>query len=282
MTGAGIGWRQTAATFHHDTQMEIVSQDPRDMVYTMIHVGNEVLWETHDGQFMKSTDVGLTRVVQRGALAHIKRGSTTSFGLHASVDVVAKWFGDQVPDGLRPFLRDAFHRSLHSPIQLPTLVIANLKAALNCEGPLRRLSIETAGLQIFTHMLQQVGQETCLESSVDTWHRNCAFEAMNILRQNLENPPQTSEIAIMVGLSTHRLERAFSEVHGMTMRQALVELRFSEACKAILAGEPVKSIAYRLGYSNPSNFIYAFRRRFGQPPKVWREAQVRTRKRLRP
>lgn len=251
------------------------------MVYTMIHMGNEVLWETHDGQYMNSTDIGLTRVVQSGALAHIKQGSNKSFGLHASVDVVANWFGDHIPDGLRPFLRDAFHRSLHSPIQLPTLVLANLKAALNFEGPLRRLSIETAGLQIFTHMLQQVGQEASWEKSIDTWHRNCAIEAMEILRQQFENPPQTSEIAMMVGLSTHRLERAFSEVHGMTIRQALVELRFAEACKAILAGEAVKSIAYRLGYSNPSNFIYAFRRRFGQPPKVWRESQAKLGNRLR-
>ncbi|MDE0591499.1 AraC family transcriptional regulator [Halocynthiibacter sp. C4] len=275
MTGAGVGWRKTEVDVSEKTDLEVGSDKSTEIIFTQIALRGGFTMSSQDGQNLNAKSVSLTRLAHKSVVYDLVPGPILLFGIHMHLDVIGRWFGDTLPNELKPFARDQVDQTLCQKLTVPAPLRAALQAQLSDTGPLARIATEGITLQIMSHLMYAAAQETIVEHSVDAFQIRCAHEAMDILRQNLANPPLIAEIAVMVGLSTHRLERAFIQVHGVTIRQALVDLRFEAACVALRHGEAVKTIAHRLGYANASNFTYAFRRKFGQPPKAWRNANAR-------
>ena len=74
-----------------------------------------------------------------------------------------------------------------------------------------------------------------------------------------------------LGCSTRQLARQFTQRTGVPFRRYSLWLRMLEAVQLLRDSvEPVKSIAGRLGYAEPSNFAREFRRVFGTPPGEFR------------
>lgn len=92
--------------------------------------------------------------------------------------------------------------------------------------------------------------------------------AAELLRQHLELPPSLAALARAVGLSETTLKRGFHRVFDTTVFGYLRTCRMEHAHALLLSGEAtVLEAAALVGYSNPSNFSAAFRRRFGINPK---------------
>ncbi len=81
--------------------------------------------------------------------------------------------------------------------------------------------------------------------------------------------PRTAQV---MGLNPHSLRRHLASAGGSFRRIAL-EARM-ELALAYLRSTPMspKQIAYQLGYSEPNNFIRAFKGYYGVPPQAMREA----------
>jgi len=71
------------------------------------------------------------------------------------------------------------------------------------------------------------------------------------------------------GASRRTLERIFVEQTGLTIGAWRRRARFIEALRLLAQGEPVTTIAHRVGYATPSAFTHAFRREFGEPPGLY-------------
>ena len=56
------------------------------------------------------------------------------------------------------------------------------------------------------------------------------------------------------------------------LRLWLQRLRLADALRLLRAGQPVKYVAYTLGYRHPAAFIAAFRRRYRHAPAAFRAA----------
>ena len=93
--------------------------------------------------------------------------------------------------------------------------------------------------------------------------------------QSMEShlPHSVRELAQQVHLSPAHLQRLFKQETGVHISELLTERRLTTAANLLTNTEMgVKEIAYRVGYGHHSSFVRAFHRRFGQPPKRYRQA----------
>lgn len=71
----------------------------------------------------------------------------------------------------------------------------------------------------------------------------------------------------MVGASERTLTRHFSGETGLSYHEWRKRLRLLHAITLLSGGNSVTSVAYQLGYEDPSAFVAMFRRELGSPPR---------------
>ena len=96
------------------------------------------------------------------------------------------------------------------------------------------------------------------------------------LLKNMDAPPTLKELSKVAGLNEYQLKVGFKEIYGNTVFGYLLDHRLDHA-RVLLdsAKYQVNEVAYQIGYSNPSHFIAAFRKKFGITPKKYLMNQVR-------
>lgn len=91
-----------------------------------------------------------------------------------------------------------------------------------------------------------------------------------ILVSNMSNPPSIPELAKMVGTNEMKLKNNFKKIFRNTIYGYLVNHRMDSARLILDKGNvQIKDVAYSVGYTNPSHFIAAFKRKFGITPKKY-------------
>lgn len=97
-------------------------------------------------------------------------------------------------------------------------------------------------------------------------------EAQELLTGSLQNPPDAATLAALVGLTPKKLNKGFRQLFGTTVFDYLLDARLSAARRRLEEDDEVslKYLAWSLGYSQTSNFVSAFRRRFGIAPGAYR------------
>jgi AraC-like DNA-binding protein len=98
--------------------------------------------------------------------------------------------------------------------------------------------------------------------------------AQDHLLADLRCPPSAPRLARALGVGEKRLAAAFKAVLGRSMSDLLREVRLETARRAIETRDaPLKQIAWEVGYGDVTNFIHAFRNRFGAPPRRFQKAE---------
>ncbi|WP_138466038.1 GlxA family transcriptional regulator [Poseidonocella sp. HB161398] len=89
---------------------------------------------------------------------------------------------------------------------------------------------------------------------------------------NLARPLKLGDMAAQAGMSPRHVTRAFSAELGMTPT-AYLELARSERAKALLLDTalPMKSVAFRAGFSSDAQMRKVFARRYALTPRAYRE-----------
>jgi len=92
--------------------------------------------------------------------------------------------------------------------------------------------------------------------------------ALTLMGQNLEIPLDLEAVAQAQGIGLRRLEQVFRRGLGQGPGAAYLELRL-QAARRMMAdtGHPIREIALRCGFGDPTSFSRAFRRRFGASPR---------------
>lgn len=92
-------------------------------------------------------------------------------------------------------------------------------------------------------------------------------DARDRLLADLAQPPSLSELARSVGLTERRLNEGFRTMFGLTAFELLRASRLDYAQRVIAESDvPLKDVAWRVGYRHVTNFISAYRSRFGTTP----------------
>ncbi len=94
--------------------------------------------------------------------------------------------------------------------------------------------------------------------------------AKEYLLKNIDSPPSLKELAKFAGLNEYQLKVGFKEIYGNTVFGFLLDHRLDHARVLLDSAKfQVNEVAYQVGYTNPSHFIAAFRKKFGITPKKY-------------
>lgn len=97
------------------------------------------------------------------------------------------------------------------------------------------------------------------------------LKAVEAMHTTPEKNWQLIELAAISGMSRAGFARRFSEATGTTPLSYLTHWRMHIASRALrLSSEPVKHLAFRLGYANESTFSTVFKRVYGISPTAHR------------
>ena len=97
--------------------------------------------------------------------------------------------------------------------------------------------------------------------------------ARRLLLADLREPPTVDRLARRLGVGVRRVSAAFRAVLGRSVSDVVREARLEAARGAIETRDaPLKQIAWEVGYGDVTNFIHAFRNRFGAPPRRFQKS----------
>ncbi len=95
---------------------------------------------------------------------------------------------------------------------------------------------------------------------------------IDLLERDLAHTPSAEELCQQLGTSRYKIDNAFKEVFGSSVRGWLRERRMTKACEWLSGTDlPISAIATNLGYNSSGNFTTAFRERFNVVPTTYRE-----------
>jgi AraC-like DNA-binding protein len=140
------------------------------------------------------------------------------------------------------------------------------------EGRVGRLFMQAKVLELLGHQFQHLGEGPAPKTLSSTEQARIRM-SRDMLLANLREPPDLEALASAVGLSSKKLNRGFRDLYGTTVFAYLHDARLDAARAALEAGTPLplKQLAWELGYGQVSNFVTAFRRRFGVTPGSLRD-----------
>jgi len=94
--------------------------------------------------------------------------------------------------------------------------------------------------------------------------------AIAFMHASVDLPVTMADVAAAAGCGTRTLLNAFRRFRDTTPLAALRDIRLQHVRKALLADsdhQSISNIARRFGFSNPSRFVAAYAKRFGETPR---------------
>ena len=109
-------------------------------------------------------------------------------------------------------------------------------------------------------------KETLLE------HSQIANNMMNYINEYIDTDINIDELAIKFKTSKYHLHRIFKEQMGSNIYETIKSIRLQKASNLLISNKysTITQIANICGYSSQTSFIRAFKQRFEQTPKQWR------------
>lgn len=95
-------------------------------------------------------------------------------------------------------------------------------------------------------------------------------QAKEIIVAEMNEPPTLEHLAKTIDLPLKRLKEGFKQLYGDSVYGFLFQYKMEFARKLLLSNKySVGEIGLRVGYSTPSHFIAAFKKKYGTTPKKY-------------
>jgi len=140
------------------------------------------------------------------------------------------------------------------------------------KGALRVMYLESKAIELISDFID-------LYQNIENNHENfrdlCKYDlkkleyARKVIERHLQNPLTINQLSDSIGLNTFKLKKGFKQVYGTTIYGYLRDLRMRKALSLMSSNEKIIDIANEVGYSNPSHFAAAFRKKYGINPKEY-------------
>lgn len=127
-------------------------------------------------------------------------------------------------------------------------------------------------MELIMSVLRQVTRQPVMESSAGKIE-----PALQAMREQPANNWTVSELANLCGYHPSYFTQLFFQEMGVNPKQYLIMERTRLAKQALLRGEPVESIAERLGYGSIHYFSNNFKKETGLTPSEFRQTPVHSR-----
>ncbi len=111
-------------------------------------------------------------------------------------------------------------------------------------------------------------------------HRLRTIETL-LVNEETEKFPSISKLARLAQMSSTKLKQRFKQVYGYRLYEFYNKQRIEKAKDLIQKGMTPKEAAYRIGFSDVSNFTKAFKKEYGHTPGTLCEKSSATRQEIR-
>ncbi len=140
------------------------------------------------------------------------------------------------------------------------------------EGSHKKLYLQGKVLEVVSYYMQTSKPKSELEEQCPFVNDHLEMEKIKIAREIIVKeylqPPSIKELAKQVGTNEFKLKVGFKNMYGNTVYGYIADYRMQKARMLLEHKElNVKEIAHQIGYSNPSYFISAYKKKFGITPK---------------
>ncbi len=140
---------------------------------------------------------------------------------------------------------------------------------------LARLSAAALSQSIYLHFFREHAQGTLAASPRNVGPRLLAADESRLreyIADRLGSTIRLGELAALVRMSSHQLLSAFRISFGTTPAQYILEQRLGRARWLLVTSrQDIASIAFESGFSSHGHLTTCFRKRFGVPPKEYRQ-----------
>jgi AraC-like DNA-binding protein len=277
--GAGLRVFLTDAEARQDITIEARDDRTDRWIGSQVTIEGVADIDFLDGQRMSATAHRALLFRPSGRRAAYTLAAGTRFrsaGFGLGVERIHRLFDGKVPQVLQALVERDIDSSrivaMHAVRPMRQLAAGLFGLRLN--GPLRTLMMEGVVLQLLALQTAAATQEcqSKPEDFLSACERRAIGEARERLLADMRSPPTLGELAMAVGLTERRLNAGFRALFGVTVFEALKNERLEHARLAFQSGRlPLKEVAFRVGYNHVSNFVIAFKARYGAPPRQYLE-----------
>jgi len=134
--------------------------------------------------------------------------------------------------------------------------------------------LESKVFELLSVYLSEILELSILASTyiaISRSDRESIIEAKRIIDSQLALAPSCEELARKVNISTSKLSKGFSSLFGTSVHAYIIDQRLEKAASLLLESNlNVSQVAAFVGYSKPSNFAAAFKKKYGVIPKNYK------------
>lgn len=173
-----------------------------------------------------------------------------------------------------PFLKpESINRKFYDEREIPAslMVVLNQLFTVNLSESSERLYYQGKVLELISLYFSEkkADTESCPFLNDEEVVRKIKH-AKEFLLKNSDAPPSLKELAKKAGLNEYQLKVGFKQIYGNTVFGFLLDHKMDSAQLLLDSGKyKVNEVAYQIGYTNPSHFIAAFKKKFGVTPKKY-------------
>ena len=154
-------------------------------------------------------------------------------------------------------------------------IFAELQDFTQYRGGLGYLFLESKVFELLSVYLSEVLELSILSSgyiSISKSDRDSITEAKRIIDSQFAFAPSCEELAKKVNISVSKLTKGFNSLFGTSVHAYIIDQRLEKAAGLLLESDlNVSQIAMLVGYSKPSNFAAAFKKKYGVIPKNYKD-----------
>ena len=159
-------------------------------------------------------------------------------------------------------------------ISNPIFLVLNELKRFDINSSTKNLFLKAKIYELFSHLYNRNRDLNIEQCPFLTKEENFKKikKAKDIIIKNMTDPPSLVELSEEINLSLKKLKEGFKKIYGKPVYQFLIEYKMELAKKLLSENDyNVNEVSLKLGYSNASHFITAFKNKYGLTPKNFKK-----------
>ncbi len=230
--------------------------------------GGRIIQKTRLQDMDSTIEPGDIGIAAPSASGHGSWPELRVIGLGIEINALLESFGEKWPNRLR---RDVISKPFRDPLVETTMMQIGYTQAGQASDTVLKYAAQMIVHQLLDDPFEIAGIETP-SAEVYPLSEKVIGSIKTYVAENFSRQIQVDELAQLTGVSRYHFSRRFKAATGITPYQFVLQMKLDKAAADLTSdtGNSIIDVAQSVGFDNPARFAKAFRRRFGQAPRFWR------------
>ena len=262
------------------SDMNVQGVNSEEYIQLLFCFNDGVSWNIEGSRQSASIQKGESCIYRgHGKMEYLCYSGKSDF-LFKNIKISLSYFYKILNDYFEDSEIDAYEKKLLTVISKINItpymehIFAELKDFTQYRGGVGYMFLESKIFELLSVYLSEVLELSILASnyiSISKSDRDAIIEAKRIIDSQLAFAPSCEELARKVSISTSKLTKGFSSMFETSVHAYIIDQRLEKAASLLLESSlNVSQVAALVGYSKPSNFAAAFKKKYGVIPKNYK------------